>query len=71
MFRMLAFARPYLTPIGLAAVFSLLFSAGRYGRALLLKPVFDNVLLPAQAGEVSALSLSVRFMASPPAASTT
>ena len=56
LFRMLAFAKPYLTPIGLAAVFSLLFSAGRYGRALLLKPVFDNVLLPAQAGEVSAPS---------------
>ena len=50
---MLSFARPYLPMIGLAAVFSLIFSAGRYGRALLLKPVFDNVLLPAQAGEAS------------------
>ena len=54
--RMLVFAKPYLLVIGLAAVFSLLFSAGRYGRALLLKPVFDNVLLPAQAGEASAPS---------------
>ncbi|MEE2673689.1 MAG: ABC transporter ATP-binding protein [Myxococcota bacterium] len=54
--RMLAFSRPYLLLIGLAALFSLLFSAGRYGRALLLKPVFDNVLLPAQAGEASAPS---------------
>ena len=56
LFRMLAFSKPYLTVLGLAAVFSLVFSAGRYGRALLLKPVFDNVLLPAQAGEVSAPS---------------
>ena len=51
---MLSFARPYLLLIGLAALFSLIFSSGRYGRALLLKPVFDNVLLPAQADEAAA-----------------
>jgi len=51
--RMLGFAKPYLLLIGLATLFSLVFSGGRYARALLLKPVFDDVLLPAQAGETT------------------
>ena len=59
--RMLAFARPYLLLIGIAGFFSLLFSGGRYGRALLLKPVLDDVLLPAQAGASSALSVESFF----------
>jgi subfamily B ATP-binding cassette protein MsbA len=59
--RMLAFARPYLLLIGIAGFFSLLFSGGRYGRALLLKPVLDDVLLPAQAGDSSALSVESFF----------
>lgn len=58
---MLGFAKPYLLLIGLAGLFSLLFSAGRYGRALLLKPVFDNVLLPVQTGEATAPSFDNFF----------
>jgi subfamily B ATP-binding cassette protein MsbA len=49
--RMLAFSKPYLWLLGIAALFNLLFSAGRYGRALLLKPLLDDVLLPAASGE--------------------
>ncbi len=61
LFRMLVFAKPYLLLIGLAGLFNLLFSGGRYGRALLLKPVLDDVLLPAQAGDTSALSFEQFF----------
>jgi subfamily B ATP-binding cassette protein MsbA len=48
---MLAFAKPYLGLIGIAAVFSFVFSSGRFGRALLLKPLLDDVLLPASRDE--------------------
>jgi len=47
--RMLAFAKPYLAPLALAVVLTLVFSAGRYGRAYLMKPLLDDVLLPAHA----------------------
>lgn len=48
--RMLGFAKPYLGLIGIAGLFSLLFAAGRFGRALLLKPLLDEVLMPAETG---------------------
>jgi subfamily B ATP-binding cassette protein MsbA len=44
--RVLRYARPYVPLIGLALVFTLLFAAGRYGRAYLMKPLFDEVLIP-------------------------
>jgi subfamily B ATP-binding cassette protein MsbA len=44
--RMLAFARPQLGLLFLIVAFTLLFSAGRYGRAYLMKPLLDGVLLP-------------------------
>ena len=47
--RMLGFARPYTGVIAIAAIASLVFAAGRYGRAVLLKPLLDDVLLPATA----------------------
>ncbi len=49
--RMLGFAKPYAWLIGLAAFVNLVFSAGRYGRALLLKPLLDDVLVPAGNGQ--------------------
>ncbi len=49
--RMLAFARPYIGLITVAALLNLVFSGGRYARALLLKPLLDGVLLPAGRGE--------------------
>ncbi len=47
--RLLAYARPYLFLIGIALACSLIFSAGRFGRAYLMKPLLDNVVLPVQA----------------------
>jgi hypothetical protein len=47
--RTLSFAKPYLAPIGLSIALTLVFSAGRYGRAYLMQPLLDNVLLPAHA----------------------
>ena len=47
--RLLAYARPYVGLILLAVVLAVGFSAGRYGRAYLIKPVFDDVIGPSQA----------------------
>ena len=49
--RMVAFSRPYLGLIAIAAVLNLILSGGRFGQALLLKPLLDRVLLPASRGE--------------------
>jgi len=49
LWRLLAYARPYLWAILLAIVLASLFSAGRYGRAYLVKPIFDDVIGPSQA----------------------
>ena len=47
--RMGRYSRPYLWLIGLALVCSLVFAGARYGRALLMKPLLDDVLMPYQA----------------------
>lgn len=47
--RLAGYARPYAALIALALLFTLLFAAGRYGRAYLTKPLIDDVLLPSQA----------------------
>ena len=46
---MSVYAKPYLGLIALALVCSLIFAGGRYGRALLMKPLLDDVLMPHQA----------------------
>ena len=51
---MLGFARPYVALIALVAVCTLIFSAGRYGRAYLLKPLIDGVLVPVAGDEPAA-----------------
>jgi len=60
--RILRYARPYLPWIGLALLFALLFAAGRVGRAYLMKPLLDDVLLPyhGAAAVVGAPSVDVR-----------
>ena len=50
---MLAFSKPYLGLIFIAAGFNLLFAAGRYARVLLLKPLLDDVMIPAASGQMS------------------
>lgn len=45
--RMLGFAKPYVSTLVLCVVLTLMFSAGRYARAYLMKPLLDDVLLPA------------------------
>ena len=47
MARMLAFSKPYVVLILIALVFTTAFAAGRFARAYLLKPLLDDVLLPA------------------------
>jgi ATP-binding cassette, subfamily B, bacterial MsbA len=47
--RLLWFARPYLGRLILAVGFSLLYSSGIMGRAALLQPLMDNVVLPTAA----------------------
>ena len=47
--RMGGYSKPYLWLIGIALVCSLIFAGGRYGRALLMKPLLDDVLMPFQA----------------------
>lgn len=49
MARLIGYARPYVWPIVLAIVLASVFSAGRYGRAYLMKPIFDDVIGPSQA----------------------
>jgi subfamily B ATP-binding cassette protein MsbA len=48
--RMVRYARPYLTLVIAALFFALLFAAARYGRAYLVKPLMDDVLLPHRSG---------------------
>ncbi len=47
--RLFAYARPYLWPIVVALLLAGVFSIGRYGRAYLIKPIFDDVIAPTQA----------------------
>ena len=47
--RVLGFAKPYLATIALCIALTAVFSAGRYARAYLMKPLLDDVLLPAHA----------------------
>jgi len=47
--RVLGYARPYALLLVGALFFTLIFSVGRYGRAYLIKPVLDDVILPHQA----------------------
>jgi subfamily B ATP-binding cassette protein MsbA len=46
--RLLSFSRPYLGRVLVTVVFSLLYAGGLTGRAYLVKPLFDDVLTPAQ-----------------------
>ncbi len=46
--RLLRYARPYLLLIGVAVVCAGLYAGTRYGRAYLMKPLIDDVVLPAQ-----------------------
>ncbi len=62
--RILGFAKPYTWLILLSAAFSLVFAGGRFGRALLLKPLLDDVLLPARQGE-DTFSLNAVFTLDP------
>ncbi len=48
--RLLGFVKPYVLPLIAVTVFTLIFSAGRFGRAYLMKPLLDGVLLPVAAG---------------------
>ncbi|MCP4038823.1 MAG: ABC transporter ATP-binding protein [bacterium] len=56
--RMLGFAKPYLAAIALSVALTLTFSAGRYARAYLMKPLLDDVLLPAHAAVADAEGIS-------------
>jgi subfamily B ATP-binding cassette protein MsbA len=47
--RLLAFARPYLGAIALALFFAVAFAGARSLRAYLIKPLLDDVLVPASA----------------------
>jgi len=47
-FRLLLYLRPYLALAALAVPLSSAFSVAQYGRAYLMKPVFDEILLPGQ-----------------------
>jgi ATP-binding cassette, subfamily B, bacterial MsbA len=55
--RLLGYVRPYLWQLGLATLFSVLYSSSIVGRAALLQPLMDQVVLPA-AAERSLESLS-------------
>jgi ABC-type multidrug transport system fused ATPase/permease subunit len=48
--RLLAFARPYAGIVAVALLFALLYAGARNLRAYLVKPLFDEVLVPQQAG---------------------
>ncbi|MAI26925.1 MAG: hypothetical protein CMN75_12925 [Spirochaeta sp.] len=47
LWRLLALARPYLFVILAITLLSAAFAAGRYGRAYMMKPLLDGVLVPA------------------------
>ena len=63
MARLLAFVRPYVALVALSLLLSSAFSAAQYGRAYLMKPVFDEILLPGQDIQNAGLSdlLGARF----------
>ena len=44
--RLLSYVRPFVALILLATALSFLVSGGRYVRAYLMKPLFDDVLIP-------------------------
>ena len=46
LFRLLGYARPYLWLVGLTLVFSMLYASGLTGRAYLVQPLFDDVIVP-------------------------
>ena len=46
--RLLVYVRPYVALIALSLLLSSAFSAAQYARAYLMKPVFDDILLPGQ-----------------------
>jgi subfamily B ATP-binding cassette protein MsbA len=54
--RLLAFARPHIALIVAVAFLTLLFAAGRFGRAYLMKPLLDGVLLPVAEAPASELT---------------
>ena len=45
--RLLALARPYLFVILAITLLTAAFAAGRYGRAYMMKPLLDGILVPA------------------------
>lgn len=47
LFRLAVYAKPYVALIALTVCFSVFYSAGRYGRAYLMKPLLDGVMMPA------------------------
>ena len=47
------YARPYLAIIIVATLLVLLFAAGRHGRAYLMKPLLDEIILPAMSARES------------------
>jgi len=46
LWRLLGYVRPYLVLLGAVIACSLIFAGGRFGRAYLMKPFLDGVLLP-------------------------
>ena len=47
--RMIRYAKPYIGIVVVAMLCALVFSGARYGRAYLMKPLLDDVMLPYQA----------------------
>ncbi len=58
--RMLGFATPYLATIALCMALVLVYSGGRYARAYLMKPLLDDVLMPAHSVVVGGGDTAVR-----------
>ena len=46
--RMVRYAKPYVGTVVMAMICALVFSSARYGRAYLMKPLLDDVMLPYQ-----------------------
>ena len=61
LWRLFAYARPYTWPIAAALLLASVGSAGSYGRAYLIKPLFDDVIAPAQALREAGKSLPLDF----------
>ncbi len=51
--RLVAYVRPYLALMLLAVLAALLYSGARTGRALLVQPLFDDVILPQAAADAT------------------